>query len=398
MNKLKNLLKKNYIFNNINAYIKCYFQKNQYINNVKYYSNLAPKNSFEDLMILRGFTTEWSESTPIKDMHVYFIGTDFNQDHGGFIQSLKSFVKVTLFYKYDNTYGQYDPRSTYQGVTGRELNTKKIIEDVNLMVNQGNSPDIILMQSLGANFNVDCILDLKNKHQLKFINICLDDRLAFKLKTPKNEKYNYGAIGLTSLVDLALVANPEVVEWYIKEDVPAIHFPMASSLDFYHPMNIDKKFDVGFIGGKYGYREKLVNALRKAGINVCAHGDNWEKKKLSLEENNKFLNECKIVLGIGTVGHCSDFYTSKLRDFEVPLSGSVYVTHNNEDLLKYYKNNEIVLCDTEDDFIQSIKHLLSNDKKMHELRARAFNTAKKEHTYEVRFISLFTLLGSMNSN
>ena len=253
------------------------------------------------------------------------------------------------------------------------------------------------MQSWGFSFEIDKLIQFKKQYDLKFINISLDDRLIFESKTPPIEKYNYGILGLKGLINLSLVSNPEVVEWYLKEAIPAIFFPMASSLEFYYPMEIEKKYDVGFIGNKYGFREELVTKLINSGIKVEARGTGWKAGRIKLEDNNKFFNECKIVLGMGTVGHCKDFYTQKLRDFDAPLSGGVYVTHNNEDLkLLFKEDEEILLCDTIDDYIVKIKKLLKDEIKLKVIANDAYNKAKKNHTYKKRFLDLFNFLGLKN--
>ena len=100
---------------------------------------------------------------------------------------------------------------------------------------------------------------------------------------------------------------------------------------------------------------------------------------------------------MGTVGHCKDFYTQKLRDFDAPLSGGVYVTHNNEDLKQLYiENKEIILCDTIDEYIEKIKVLLADENKLKEISRDAYKTASENHTYEKRFLKLFEVLGVNN--
>jgi len=253
------------------------------------------------------------------------------------------------------------------------------------------------MQAWGGSFEIDRFKEFKEFSKLKFINIALDDRLVYEAKTPRGEKYDYGIKGLNSIINLSLVSNPEVVDWYLKEGVPSIYFPMASSLEFYYPMDIEKKYDVGFIGNKYGYREELVMKLIEAGISVEARGSGWEAGRIKLQDNNKFFNQCRIILGMGTVGHCKDFYTQKLRDFDAPLSGGVYVTHNNDNLKKLFKEDEeIILCDNIDDYIAKIKNLLGDSKKMKSISKKSFQRAKKNHTYNKRFINLFNFLEGDN--
>ena len=382
------------MISNINATIKCKALKKQYLSFVKQYEKKEQKYSLEELLLQKGFTDEWKETLKGRKLNIYFYGKDEFQDKSGFIQDLEKTCNLTYFTKSDGSYGRYDDDLFYLGVSGKDMNTNKLIESIESKILKNKKPDFIIFQALGKSFNVEKLKKYKESMKLKFINICLDDRLIFKTHSSYNG-YNNGAIGLKSIVDLALVANPEVVQWYLKESIPAIYFPMASSKDFYYPINnIAKKYDVGFIGNKYGYREELVTKLIEAGINVEARGTGWKAGRIKLEDNNKFFNECKIVLGIGTVGHCKDFYTQKLRDFDAPLSGAVYVTHNNEDLKQLFtENEEIILCDTIEDYIEKIKYLLHNEKKRQSISKNAYKKASEKHTYEKRFLNLFTFLG-----
>lgn len=396
MHIIKNVLKKNKCLYDLNAFIKCKVLKYEYNKINTYYRAKEQLHTLEELLEQKGFTKSWAEGIKGKKLAIYYIGASEAQDKTGFLQALEKFADVTCFYKEDGSYGQYENKH-YNGILGEELNTQKTIDDIEHLIAGNQKPDLIFMQAWGHSFNIGKLIEFKQRHQLKFINIGLDERLNYWVKTPAARQYNLGISGLIPLVDLMLVANPETAEWYLKENVPAIWFSMASSLDFYHPLpSVAKKYDVGFIGNKYGYREELVTKLIEAGIRVEARGSGWDGGIIPFEENNRFFNECKIVLGIGTVGHCKDFYTQKLRDFDAPLSGSAYVTHNNQDLLKLYAPDEIVLCDTIDDFIRHIQYLLQNDEKRVLLANKGFKKAKEQHTYEKRFSDLLALLLSLN--
>ena len=391
------LLKRSKFLSWINSSIKSRAIKKNYQYLVDKYKNIAQAHTLDELMERKGFSAEWALSKSNRKLKVYFIGTDEYQDKSGFIQDLAKVADLTYFTKYDGAYGQYSGLLLYKGGQGRKLNTDKAIEDIDSLIVKGSKPDIVLMQAWGRSFDIDRLQSYKNKHDLKLVNIALDDRLVSTVKTPKGEKYNYGISGLNTLIDLSLVSNPEVVEWYIKEGVPSIFFPMASSLDFYYPMVIDKKYDVGFIGNKYGFREELVTRLLEEGIEVEARGTGWPAGRIELKENNQFFNECKIILGIGTVGHCKDFYTQKLRDFDATLSGGVYVTHNNPDLKLFFEEDEeILLCDNIGDYVRKIKSLLVDETRMKAISRNAYIKASENHTYESRFLKLFDFLGIRN--
>jgi spore maturation protein CgeB len=396
--RIKKNIKKLKIANFFNAYIKCYQDKRQYKNIVTKYSHRRQKYTFEELLIQKGFTKRWVKNLQNRRLNIYFSGTSEPQDKSGFIQALEKFGNLSYFVKYDGGYGRYSGDILYNGIKGRVLNTNKIIEDIQNLINSNNKPDFVLMQAMGKSYEIDRLKQFKEESGLKFINYTLDDRFAYYLKTPKNEKYNYGIHGIQTLIDFSLVSNPEVTEWHLKEDIPAVYFPMASSLDIYFPIKCEKKYDVGFIGHKYGYREELVNALIKAGINVETRGSGWPSGIIKFEDNNIFFNECRIVLGIGTIGHCKDFYNQKLRDFEATLSGSVYVTHNNKDLKELFvENEELILCNNIDEYISSIKEILGDEVRLINISQRAHKRSSKDHTYELRFHELFKLLGIIDT-
>ena len=120
-----------------------------------------------------------------------------------------------------------------------------------------------------------------------------------------------------------------------------------------------------------------------AGRTVACH---WQRQMF-------FFNECKIILGVGTIGHSNNFFALKLRDFDAPLSGSCYVTHDNKDLhLLYEPDKEIVLCKNTRDYVANIKKLLSDDSLLNGIAIKGHEKATKTCTYEARFRSLFQRL------
>jgi len=375
-----------------NAILKSYLVKKNYRRLSRKFSSSAPYNNINST-----FNKEWREKVLSKEKPIiYFVGTDESQDKGGLLPDLEELAELYVFTKFDKSYGQYSGLLDYEGIQGRHLNTKKLMDDIDSLIKIGKKPDLILMQAWGRSFEIDKVIDFKKRLELKFINISLDDRLVFEARTPRKERYNYGISGLAELVDLFLVSNPEVVRWYHGLETDAIYFPMASSSKFFYPIRKKKKYDVGFIGNRYGYRGELINYLRNKGISVKAYGKGWEDGYLESSKANIFFNECKVVLGIATVGHCRDFFTQKLRDFDVPLSGSVYITNNNRDLLSLYPDDEVILASTKVDFLRKIKTLLSDEDSRCEISMKAHQTALENHTYRIRFKELFSYLGINN--
>jgi len=102
----------------------------------------------------------------------------------------------------------------------------------------------------------------------------------------------------------------------------------------------------------------------------------------------------RINLGFGGVlGHKGAFCL-KGRDFEVPMSGGLYLTEHHDELLPFYEvGKEIVTYKDPHDLVGKIKWLLSNPEKAEAIRRAGRERALSEHTWEMRFDKVLRLLG-----
>ena len=191
-----------------------------------------------------------------------------------------------------------------------------------------------------------------------------------------NNKPEFGTHGLVSEIDLMLTSIPEAVNWFRKEGVPSYFFPEASDSKFFFPIKCVKQYDVGLVGENYGMRATIVKELVRKGINVKVYGNGWPNGRISPEEINRFYNECKIVLGVGTIGYCKTFCSLKLRDFDVPMSGAFYLTSYCDDLLTLYLDGEeIVLYHSIKDFIDKCCLLYTSPSPRDRTRSRMPSSA-----------------------
>lgn len=369
--QLKEKLLKNRIIWEINASIKSFSVVSKYYLWKIYYT--CKKNKDVKIPLLM------KNDKP----NVIYVGTDEKQDKSGFYQALlANCQKVIPFTKEDGTWGQYDSDI-------KDCADKNIKRLEKIIINSNSVIDCVLMQSWGFSFDCDEMNKLKKIYNFKVINIDMDSRLVHR-KIFCVGKQNPGIYGLCKCVDLMLVTTREIVTWYLKEGIPALYFPLASSESFYFPMDVDRIYDVGFIGQNYGIRKEIVEYLLQNGVKVEARGTGWLHGPIEYTQNNLFFNQCKIVLGIGNIAYCKHFYNPKLRDYDAPMSGSVYVTNKTNELLHDYKDGyEIVLISNKKDLVKKIKELLMDENRMDEIRKNAVKRARTTHTYEKQIKELF---------
>ncbi|MEI8024981.1 MAG: glycosyltransferase [Pseudomonadota bacterium] len=378
---LKKLVKSSSVCQAINANLKSQALIRKYRSICRKYESL-PESSLHDSEV------SWKADLPKGAIpKILWIGADKSQDFTGFYQDLSSDFDCKYFTRSDGSYGQYPWLGGSDDV--RELNLLRLEELLSDFKLNGWEPDYILTQCWGFSFNTQDFLKLKSKSKFKLINISMDDRLNF-VEYSRKLGAEVGLLEFGKICDLVLTTTKEASHWYHCEGVRAMYLPLASSTEFYHPLEVVKRYDVGFIGNCYGYRKTLVEFLQRSGISIVAHGKGWPDGMLQFVDNNKFFNECKIVLGIGTVGHTKNFFTLKLRDFDAPMSGACYVTHHNEDLLEFFEpNKEIVLCKNANDFLNKINYYLKHPEEREKIATAARKRALADHQYRQRFKSIF---------
>jgi len=318
-----------------------------------------------------------------------FVGTDEEQDRSGFIQALERVSDLTLFTGADGAYGHNDLRAP---AVRRAANRDRLLDILDELDARGARPDIVLAQTWSTLID-PAAFDAARARGCLVINLSMDDRHQFR---GRREAFGWsGTLGLIGHIDLALTAAPECVHWYQAEGCPAMYFPEASDPAIFGPMpELPKVHDVSFVGGCYGVRERTVRALRRAGIRVAAFGNGWEGGRIDNDGMVRLFVQSKLVLGVGTIGHCADFFALKLRDFDAPMSGSAYLTHNNADLHGLYDvGREIATYRDIDECVDRARALLADDDARECMARSGRDRALRDHTWDRRFRDLFRQLG-----
>jgi len=83
-----------------------------------------------------------------------------------------------------------------------------------------------------------------------------------------------------------------------------------------------------------------------------------------------------------------------MRDFDAPLSGSMYITHANPDLERlFHVGKEIVCYRTVDECAEKAVYYLEHTREREAIARAGYQRALKDHTLEKRFQTLFRILG-----
>lgn len=395
----KAMLKKFKLLYELNAKIKA-FQLKKNINKVKrFYETKYQKYNlnYDELSAVNNFKDRHAKLRPefvskkVGELNIFWVGASEAQDNSGFIQALKKLGNVSEFFNCDGDYGPLYEASGLNWLDVRKLNDMTLLKQVK-DTHFINKIDVLIGQMWSHIYSEETLLKIRDLG-IPIINIAMDDRLPDLWL--KKDGYRMGSVGLGSGVDITLTTSPETCKWYFTENMSAIFWPLASDENLFGSSdNSNKDIDILFIGNRYGIRGKLIDYLTKRGVNVSCYGDGWENGYVDADQNVSLSKRAKIILGIGAIGHSSDVYTLKLRDFDALMTSGLYITHRNPDLLKLFKEGKHLECyETPSELCKKLKYYIKHPKKCSSIGQQGYLLAKNKHSWYYRLSSTFTQLG-----
>jgi spore maturation protein CgeB len=224
------------------------------------------------------------------------------------------------------------------------------------------------------------------------VNICLNDKEAFIGKIRQGQAM--GSRDICRYFDLSWTSTIDALEKYFVEGARPIYLPEGANPEIHKPYDLLKTIDVSFVGQCYGRRPEIIEKLRSHGIAVEAYGYGWPNGPLPIDEMVRTYSRSKINLGFGEIDGYNKTYCLKGRDFEIPISGGLYLTQYHPELEACYDlGKEIVVYDNLDDMVKKIQFFLAHPNEAERIRKSGLQRSRAEHTWEMRFEKIFNLMG-----
>lgn len=242
--------------------------------------------------------------------------------------------------------------------------------------------DLIVTYFSGAEISRSTLIECQ-KFGVPIVTFHFDDRLHFKGSKIGNQ-YS-GPYSVCDAYDTNYTNAPQSLSKYNERHANAVFMPEAANTDHFKPIATEKKYDVSFIGAKYGRRERFIEKLRELGLSVECFGPGWANGTLTEDQMVEVYNKSWINLGFGFIGD-TKLTCLKGRDFEVPSCGVVYMTNYSRELeLVYDVNKEILTYTSAADCADKINKLLKNKSDLEAIGKRARQAVLSRHTWHHRF-------------
>ena len=256
---------------------------------------------------------------------------------------------------------------------------------------QEQAIDVIFAYLSGEQVTPDTMEKLSDLH-IPMINLSLNDKENFVGKIRGGQAL--GIRDICRFFSICWTSTEDALPKYCVEGARPLYLPEAANPDIHKASDIERTIDVSFVGQQYGNRQEIIDFICAAGIDVQAYGFGWPNGPLDTEAMVELYSKSRINLGFGgVIGH-TGAYCLKGRDFEVPMSGGLYLTEYHPELERVYDiGREIVTYRDAGELLEKIRDLLAHPEKADSIRRMGFERALRDHSWEMRFEKIFRLLG-----
>ena len=225
-------------------------------------------------------------------------------------------------------------------------------------------------------------------------NFCFDDKVHWPGALVDGR--HTSPAGIAHAVDLNLTNDPAGMLRYAVHGGLAMFHPEAADPDLHRPLQLPFEYDVSFIGARYGWRPTFIRQLDRLGVKVECFGDGWPNGPVGNEEMKLIYAKSRINLGFGGIGYSRSLMCLKGRDFEVPMSGALYLTQSNPELeLVFDIGQEILTYREPADAAATIRELLQDEGRAAGIRLAARARCLRDHTYFVRWSRALSVIGAL---
>ena len=259
-------------------------------------------------------------------------------------------------------------------------------------LNEKQKIDLIFGYFSGESIEESTLIYFREKG-VPIINLSLNDRELFvgRIRNGKAQ----GIRDICKHVSISWTSTESAVKKILVEGGTPIYMPEGANPDIHKPYPNEKKvYPVSFVGACYGERAEIIEYLRNKKVDIHTFGKGWPNGEVTLEEMVKIYSKTHINLGFSGVGKLNGEFCLKGRDFEVTMSGGLYLTQHNKEIPLFFDTTlpEILTWHTKEDLSLTINDLLKKPKKCEDIALCGHKKALNSHTWESRFKKIIKLL------
>lgn len=327
--------------------------------------------------------------TPVKtkgSLHLFSVYHHFNWEDFALRPALERFGSVR---HYDWVDFSDLPAATWRR-EGKARMNRQLLDTLFAWAAQ-QKPDAVFLYVSGEVLEPAVLRELRSLNA-PLVNLALNDKEHFVGKIRNGRAL--GARDICRYFDLCWTSTEDALSKYVVEGALPVYLPEGANPEIHRPYDLERTIEVSFVGQCYGNRTDVIDELDRRGIGVQAYGFGWPNGPLDIDEMVRLYSRSKINLGFGGVEDHPGTYCLKGRDFEIPMSGSLYLTEHHPELEHVFvRGEEILTYEGIDDLSSQIRYYLAHPEEADIIRQKGRRRALTHHTWEARLEKVFRLLG-----
>jgi len=320
-------------------------------------------------------------------LHIFIAVKQVNWEQYGLVDSWRSLARVT-WYDWGNRFDQYAP---HWHDTGKSAFNDDLLHTV--MECHSRDRIDLFFSYLSGRWVYSHTIDTIRQAGICTVNYAFDDSQSF---WGRYERSGWSGNALLSRhYDFSIIAqHPYNEKKYRLIGAAALFLPSAGNPSAFYIKKVQqkRKFLISLVGQKTPERDQLIDYLRSNNIPVHVAGKGWDTGEITHEEMITIFRNSLLVLGSGIHG-TSRGISLKGRDFEIPLTGTAYITTDNPVLRNYFvPSQEIVFYKTKEELLDTIRYYRENQDEAIAIGKAGQKRALSEHTWEHRWREVLTLI------
>lgn len=198
--------------------------------------------------------------------------------------------------------------------------------------------------------------------------------------------------------DYVITAKKEI-EIYKQDKIPNVTFLHGVNPGFFKPMNLEKKYDVTFIGTPVVDRYEYIKFLKEKEIDIKLFGVGWQKYpnlkdiyfgELYGEDYPKIINQSKVNLNFSKT-----FYKKgnkgqlKARVFEVSSCGAFFLNEYTTRNIKFINDKKEITFRNKKELLKKINYYLKHEKEREKIAKEVHKYIVEHYSWESLFFEFF---------
>lgn len=252
--------------------------------------------------------------------------------------------------------------------------------------------DWMFMYATGSEISPQILSKMQETLGFPIVGMCFDDKHSWK--GPQLDGYRGLQIDIAPILDLAWTSATVTTEWYRSLGGIAIYLPEGTNPRVYRQLMTPKDIPVSFVGARYGFRPMRIRQLQRYGVNVHCVGRGWANGYASKAEVVAVYNRTLINLGMGGINFSEWLTNVKGRDFDIPCTGSFYLTSYNADLARHFRIGKEIMCYANaDELVELVRYYLAHPDEAAAIGRAGRERCLAEHTWFHRYKRICGVLG-----